>query len=234
MVKVTKLQKDSAVTAAILMAFYNGSDAQKTADKVATLEGSRLDWLFKHFERSEVSDMREAVKGMKAQADKEANGDKKAPAYRSAQTRAGEAQALFGAYTFAEWKPDGIGYHAAVEQARGTLKNKGIRWDGNNIPDAIARAVRKDARTTAAVFEAAELAKRRAEAAGKPLTEEQIEEQRERTREAIEKQGARQMAATLYKRKGAEYCAHLVEAIEALQAQEQQEQEQQAPKQAQA
>lgn len=204
------------ISAAVLMAFFNGTDAQQTGAKVAELEGSRLNYLLKHFERSELSDVKDAIKGMKAQADAEAKGDKKAPVYRSAQTRAGEVQAMFGAFTFADWKPKGIGYQKAVEQARQVLNEKGIRWDGTVKPDQIAREVRKEARTTAAVFEQVELAKRRAEAAGKELTAEEVEEQRQRALDASVKQGARQMAATIYKRKGVDFSSWLIESLEAL------------------
>jgi hypothetical protein len=215
------------INAAILLAFYNGSDAEKTANKVAELEGTRLKYLMAHLGRSEVSDVKEAVKGMKEAADAEAKGDKKAPVYRSAQNRSRDVQLIYGALMFGEWKPEGVGYQKAVEQARETLKAKALRWDGQAIPDAIAKAVRKDARTEAAVFEAAELVKRRAEAAGKEISDDEIEAERERTREAIEKQGARQMAQTLYKRKGSQFCAWMAEAFEALDAQAEQESEKQ-------
>lgn len=206
--KVHQMQQQPKVLdAAILAAFFNGTDAQKTEAKVAELEGSRLNWLVRHFDVSEVADVQKATKEMKAGA---AEAEKKTVA-----VRASEVQTLFGAYKFADWKPDGMGYHKAVETARKELKARNIRWNGGAIPDAIQKAVRKEARTNAAAFEEAEIAKRRAEAAGKPLSEDEVEAVREKTLAAIERRGAHQMAATLYKRKGAEFCGWLIEALEA-------------------
>lgn len=197
--------KQIPLTGAVLVAFFTGDDAAKVSEKVAKAEASRIKYLARFFDNSTVGDVREAVKDMKK--------DRPDAEKKTWITRGAEVFALYGAYTRG-FTGDSLGYHAAVAEARRILKDAGIRWDGRPILDKIAKEVRKDARTNAAIFEEVETVKRRAEAAGKPLTDEQVEEIRERASEDLKHADAKKLAEAIIKRKGAQFAGWLIEALE--------------------
>jgi hypothetical protein len=205
-----------SLSASIISAFFNGEDAQKTQEKVAQVEGSRMQWLFRYFPNSTVADVKEAVKGFKAQAEEEHG--KKSPAYKSASNRAGDIQALYGAYRFANWKPDGMGYQKATEAARAILVEKSLKWDGNHKPTDTEKADRKAAENVGKQAAMVELERREFERAnpGVEITPEKIEEFRAQVAESVKRAGAVKMADAIFEKHGHEFSGWLVERLEAL------------------
>jgi hypothetical protein len=218
------------LTAHALVAFFSGSDATKANEKIVQAEMPRLQYLFKMFEASDVQTVKEAVKGLKDHAKAEAGDNTKAPQYRTASTRAGEVQAMYGAWRFGGFKLGEItgGYHYVAEKARETLKEKGIRWTGERVPEAWERDVRKRVDQKANVDLAAEMEREKFKRThnGEEPTSEQLEEVRQKAADQIQKAGAVQMARRLYEKQGAEFCSWLIESLEACITEgEQQEQE---------
>lgn len=213
MAQVTKMEeKTKAISLGVVAAFYGGKDAEQVNAKVAQAEQPRIKWLFSFFPASDLSDVRQAVKDYRDGAKTE-HGDK-SPQHKSAVQRMKEFAALFGAWKFADYTPEGIGYHKAVEGAYAALKAKNIRANGAGIPDKVEREIGRQAGIVAAEYQAAEMARHKAEQQGKTLTDEELQAERTRTRDGIEKAGAVSMASTLYKRKGAQFCNWLIDALE--------------------
>lgn len=211
-VKMTEAIK-VALSASILSGFFNGTDAAQADAAVAKAEGGRLAYLFGFFPNTDATALREACKGLRDTAEKDHGA--KSPEHRTASQRAKEVTALWGAWSFAEFKPEGMGYHKAVASAYAALKAKGIRANGAPIPTKDEKEVRVQAGMVAAEYAAAELLKRKLEKEGKPVTEEVLQAERERTRKAIERDGANTMAKAIVRRKGIQFGQWLVEALEA-------------------
>jgi hypothetical protein len=214
--KVQSMVQQSAISAAIVTAFFEGEDAQKTQEKVAQVEGSRMQWLFRYFPNSTVEDVREAVKGFKAAAE-EKHG-KKSPAYKSASNRAGDVQNLFGAWKFAGWKPDGMGYQKATEAARQVLAEKLLKWDGKHKPTDTEKADRKAAESVGRQAAMVELERREFERKnpGVEVTPEKLDEFRAQVAESVKRAGAVKMADAIFEKHGHEFSGWLVERLEAL------------------
>lgn len=214
MAKVQKMERTKVgpLSAAILAAFFSGKDAEQASAKVAAVEQPRLQYLFGFFPQSDLSDVQTAVKEMRQQAKAE-HGDESSQ-YKTAKVRAAEVTTLYGAYRFADLKEPVGGYKATVEAARAALKAKRIKPNGQAIPEKWERDVQREAGIKAAEWEAAEMARRKAEQKGEKFTDADAQAEMERTRNAIERQGANDMAATLFKRKGATFCGWLIEALE--------------------
>lgn len=202
----------AALSATTLKAFFEGSDATKVAEKVAQAEGSRMQYLFGMFPQSDVSTVRAAVKGYKELAEKE--GGAKSPQHKTAGVRGSEIQTLYGAWRFGEFKPDGMGYHAAVGAARATLKGAGIRWTGDKIPEKWERDVRKQVEQEAQVELATRMDEERAKQKGEELTPEQVEALREKHAEESQKADMVALGRGLLKKYGAEKCGWLVDILE--------------------
>lgn len=204
------------LSAAVLVAFFQGSEAVQTAEKVSALESSRLNYLIRHFEASDVSTVRTAVKDMKAQAEKDFGA--KTPQHRTAGVRASEIQSLYGAWRFASLKPLEIkgGYHAVVDAARNTLKSQAIRWTGERIPEKWEKDVKKQVEQQADITLSVEMEREKFKRThnGDEPTAEALAEVKQRTADAIRKNGAVSMARKLFDKQGPEFCSWLIEALE--------------------
>jgi hypothetical protein len=207
-------QQHKPLSAAILLAFYNGEDAKKTSEKVAQIEGSRLSYLFRHFPASDLSTIKQAIKEMKEMA-REEHGDK-SPQLKSAQNRAGDIQNLYGAWRFGQFKPDGMGYTDAVSAARQKLQSMKIKWTGDRQPEEWEKDVRKRVEAEANVLHAAEMEREKYKRAhnGEEPSAEQLQQFRKDAQDALKKSGAVSMARKLYEKNGAEFCGWLIDALE--------------------
>ena len=205
-----------ALSGAILAGFFNGSDAEQISGKVAALEQPRIAYLFSFFPQTDAADVRKAAKEYREDAKKTHGPD--SPQYRTAKVRAAEVVTLDGAWRHAGFKPEGMGYGAAVSAARTALKAKNIRANGQSIPSETEKRIGKEASLIAAQYQEVEMARHKAEATGTAFTDADAEKVRAATKDARDKAGAVSMAATLFKSKGADFCGWLVEALDALQA----------------
>lgn len=202
--------KPNPLTAAVILGFFNGSDAQKAASAVAKVEGSRLQYLTRHFEVSDVATVKAAIKEYKADGK-----DKQASEKRVIQTRAGEIQALYGAYKLGGLKLDGFGYHDAVAESRKTLKEKGLKWDGARIPEKFERDIAQDVRRKAEIEMATRIEIAKREKAGEEVSENAAEEIEAEMARKMERADMNGLAAALVKKHGVEKSAWLIEAMEA-------------------
>lgn len=200
---IEAVQAPKTISVGVLTAFYSDADAEKA---VGQADQSRLEYLFGFFPTSALADMQEACKDYR-------KARKGTPEEKTANQRSKEAAALFGAFTFAGFKPSGMGYHATVQAAYGALKAKGIKANGKPIPAKWEKQVNEQANNVAEVWKATEYARRKAEQAGKDFTDEQAAEVQAKAREDLATAGARKFAATLMKRKGALWCGYLCNAL---------------------
>lgn len=218
---VASLTKGKPLSGVILKAFFEGGDAKKVQEKVAAAEGSRLQYLIRTFPETSVEQVKVAVKEYKDATEREHPSDKKV--MKVTLTRTGEIQALYGAWRWLEFKPEGMAYHDAVGTARTLLKEKAIRWAGDKIPEKWERDIRKGVEQKAQVELAAKMEIARAERTnGAELTEA---EENAIYAKAAEQQAKADMVALargLYKKYQAEKCEQLIEALETTIAQEQQ------------
>jgi hypothetical protein len=218
--KVATMQQ-RAISAAVLKAFFEGNDAKAVAAKVAATEASRLNYLFAMFPNSGLDDVKTAVKEYKAQA-KEQYGDK-APEVKSAQNRAGDVQNLYGAFRWAGFKPDGMGYQAACEAARAILREKKIRWTGEKVAEKWERDISREVERNAQVERAARLDAERMRRNGEEVSEEVEQQLREKHAEQQERAGMIALAGGLVRKYGIEKAQWLIEALEGAIAAAQQE-----------
>lgn len=178
---------------AAIVAFFEGDQAQRDAQKIAGAEKSRLNWLVHLMFKTErdgdvtryepiadLTTVKEAVKGyVKRKADdagwKGGKGAGKPPApVKSARNRAGEIKALYAAIRFAGFDVTGKGYHDAVNGAKEALLANGINADGKKIPDEeMRKRQRLAAQEGNKVGAAVKAAQEKAAELGRPLTDEE-------------------------------------------------------------
>lgn len=209
---VATMQQPKAISAAVLKAFYEGADAKAVAQKVAATEASRLNYLFAMFPNSGLEDVKTAVKEYKAQA-KAQHGDK-SPQLKSAQNRAGDIQNLYGAFRWAGFKPDGIGYQPACEAAKAILREKHIRWTGEKIAEKWERDISREVQRKAEVELAARKDAERMRRAGEDVSDEMEQQLREKHAEQQERAGMITLAGGLVRKYGTEKAQWLIEALE--------------------
>jgi hypothetical protein len=207
------------LTSVAIKAFFEGKDAEHTSQKVAQIEGSRLQSLFRYFPNTDVSSVKEAVKGYREAVEREheKEGGKKSSAYKVASNRASDITNLYGAWRFKQLKPEGLGYHDAVARARELLKTGNLRWDGGAIPTKDEKSINKQAETAGRLAMLVEKEKLQYERAhpGEEVTTEKLAEMRQKNADAIRKAGAIDMSRKLYERQGAEFCSWMIDALEA-------------------
>lgn len=208
---ITTMQ-GKALSGAVLKAFFEGSDAKAAAQKIAQTEGSRLKYLFAMFPQSSVEAVKTAVKEYREMAKKEYG--EKSPQENTARNRAMEVQALYGAFRWADFKPDNIGYHSAVTESRNILKSRNIKWDGSKIPEKWEKDVRRQVEQDAQVELAARMERARRERAGEELTEEQYKDITEQARQQQERAGMVTLAGGLVRKYGPDKAEWLIEALE--------------------
>lgn len=207
--KLTAKVGNQALTSATIAAFFNGKDAEKAQGQVAQIEGTRLTWLFAFFPNTDTIGMKKAV----AEYKKGAKGDgDKIP--KAISNRAGEIQSLYGASRFAEFKPEGMGYHEAVSQAVERLRSKRIRWDGGHVVEKYEREARAEVQKESAVELAVRVAQKKAEANGAEFTEAMEKQIRENVTEAVMTDDMSKLAAGLLRKHGHEKCGVLIEKLE--------------------
>lgn len=200
---IEAVQAPKTISVGVLTAFYSDADAEKA---VGQADQSRLEYLFGYFPMSALADVQTACKEYR-------KAHKDTPTAKTANQRSKEAAALFGAFTFAGFKPSGMGYHATVQAAYAALKSKGIKANGAKIPERWEKQVNEQATNVAEVWKATEYARRKAEQQGKDFTDEQAAEVQAKAREDLATASARKFAATLMKRKGGLWCGYLCNAL---------------------
>lgn len=204
--------QQKALSGAILKAFFEGSDAKAAAQKIAQTESSRLKYLFAMFPQTSVEAVKAATKEYREMAKKEHGA--KSSQENTARNRAMEVQALYGAYRWTDFQPDGMGYHAAVTEARSRLKAKLVKWDGGKVPEKWERDVRKEVETDAQIALAAKLEAKRREQAGEEVTEEVLANITANAKQQQERAGMVTLAGGLVRKYGPEKCEWLIEALE--------------------
>ena len=217
-----KLMQHRPLSAALISAFFEGSDAKAVSAKVAEVESSRMQSLFRTFPTSDTSTVRKAVSEYR----KEHKGK---PTQRTASTRAAEIVALYGAARWADLKPEG-GYHALVASARDLLKAKGIRWDGQKIAEKWEKDIRAEVEQKAQVELAARMEVERQErATGQDLSDDAEKAFYTKADQDQAKAGMVKLATAIVKKYGADKALYLIEALEgAITASEQKTQEKKA------
>lgn len=217
--------QQKALSGAMLKAFYEGSDAKAAAQKIAQTEGSRLNYLFAMFPNTSVEGVKTATKEYREMARKE-HGEKSSQE-NTARIRGQEVQALYGAARWTDFTPAGIGYHAAVTEARQRLKAKMVKWDGGKVPEKWERDVRKEVEQDAQVALAAKLEAKRREQAGEDVTDEVLANITANAKQQQERAGMVTLAGGLVRKYGPDKAEWLIEALEgAITSARQQAQEQ--------
>lgn len=220
------------LTAVAIKAFFEGSDAVKTAENVAKIEGSRLQALFRYFPSTDVQSVKQASKEYRELVEKEheKDGGKKSSAYKVASVRASNVQTLYGGWRFENLKPEGLGYHDAVAEATKRLQAKNLKWDGSHVPTKDERAIDKEANMAGRLAYLTEKDRLKFERShpGEEMTAEKVEEIRQQNADALRKAGAIDMARKLYEKQGAEFCGWVINALEANIAKGEQEQQNEA------
>ena len=209
---VASLQSNKALSGALLKAFYDGSDAKKVAEKVAQAEGSRMSYLFSMFPNTAVEQIKAAVKEYKDMAAKE-HGEK-SPGHKSAGVRGSEIQSLYGAWRWADFRPDGMGYKHAVDESRQMLKALNVRWTGERIPEKWERDVRKQVQRESDVELATRMEIEKRHRAGEEVTEEQAEAIKAEQAEQQQRADMVTLAGALFRKYGGEKCGWLIDALE--------------------
>lgn len=233
MAKVHQINKMAqAISAGVILGFFNGKDAEKVAEQVGKVEHSRLSYLYGFFPQSSVADVRNAVSEALKQTATDVGG-KDTPAYRSKSNRMRDVQVLYGAWAFGGLKEPKGGYHDTVAAARDTLKASGLKWTGDKVPEKWERDIRAEVGREAEIALAVKMAEKTAENKGETFGQKEADAVSAETRNKMERAGAVAMAAGLLKKHGPDYCGHLIDALEgAIAAQQQEVKDSKAAKQA--
>lgn len=197
-VSLIKRKGPQPVSGILLRAYFEGTEAQRVSDKVAAIEGSQLAHLFKSFPVTDFQTMKSAIKEYK-DLSKVANVVPK-----TAKTRAGEIQALYGAFRWAEYQPVKAGYHAAVAEARRLLTEKSLKWDGGKVRAKWEKQIEAEVMTDAEIELETRKDMKRLEMQGLEVTEAMVEEVRAKHFAEMQNAEMRNLASALVKKYGVE------------------------------
>ena len=124
------------LSATVIKAFFEGSDAEAVDRKVAGAEKSRLGYIVRLCKHTDLTTATKAVSDYLKDVKKESGwspkrgGPRPPQAVLVSRVRASEIKSIYGAHRFGGWTPEGVGYHKAVSQAREVIAQKGINWRG--------------------------------------------------------------------------------------------------------